>query len=62
MIFEEVAMKAVLWFALALAAAGIACELGDESQRVDGVTGDASSEEASDAARELARKIEEAGR
>lgn len=55
-------MKAVLWFALALAAAGIACDFGDEPQRVDGVTGDASSEQASEAARELVRKIEESGR
>lgn len=55
-------MKAVLWFALALAAAGIACELDDEQQRVEGVTGDASSMEASEAARELARKIEGAGK
>lgn len=55
-------MKAILWFALALAAAGIACELRDEPQRVEGVTGDASSEQASEAARELARKIEGAGK
>lgn len=54
-------MKAILWFALALAAAGIACELGDEPQCVDGVTGDASSEEVSEAARELAKRIERAG-
>ena len=55
-------MKAVLWFALALVAAGIACGFGDEPQRVDGVTGDASSEQASEAARELAKRIEGAGR
>lgn len=53
-------MKAVLWFALALAAAGIACEFGDEPQRVDGVAGDASSDQASDVARGLAKRIEEA--
>lgn len=54
-------MKAVLWFALAIAAVGIACELDDEPPCVAGITGDASSAEASEAARELARKIEEVG-
>lgn len=54
-------MKAVLWFALALAAAGIAWDLHDDPPRVAGITGDASSAEASEAARDLARKIEEAG-
>lgn len=55
-------MKAVLWFALALAAAGIAWDLTDDPPRVAGITGDASSAEASEAARELAWKIEEAGK
>ena len=54
-------MKAVLWFTLALAAAGIACEFGDDPQRVEGVTGDASSKQASEAARELAKRIEGRG-
>lgn len=54
-------MKAVIWFALAIAAAGIAWDLHDDPPRVAGITGDASSAEASEAARELARKIEEAG-
>lgn len=61
MMLEEVEMKAILWFLLALVAAGIACELDDEPQRVEGVTGDASSAEASEAARELAKRIEGAG-
>ena len=55
-------MKAVLWFALAIAAAGIAWEMPDDPPRVAGITGDASSAEASEAARELARKIEESGK
>ena len=55
-------MKAVLWFALAIAAAGIAWEMPDDPPRVAGITGDASSAEASEAALELARKIEEAGK
>ena len=54
-------MKAVLWFALALVAAGIACEFGDKPQSIEGVTGDASSEQASEAARELAKRIEGRG-
>ena len=54
-------MKAVLWFALAIAAAGIAWEMPDDPPRVAGITGDASSAEAIEAARDLARKIEEAG-
>lgn len=55
-------MKAVLWFALAIAAAGIAWEMPGDPPRVAGITGDASSMEASEAARELARKIEEVGK
>lgn len=33
-------MKAVLWFALAIAAAGIAWEMPDDPPRVAGITGD----------------------
>lgn len=54
-------MKAVIWFALALAAAGIAWEMPDDPPRVAGITGDASSAEASEAAREMAEYEQQGG-